>query len=227
MNRFCSLWELWRSKLCPILRKDRSPKLSLWASFPICERWRKSASGRLIMLTDRTSLRFLLDQRPEAGFLCRDVLSGIFAEQWWFPTLGFLYSECDEVEKHFSICLPEQIKSVCIPRTQHVTVRKPGCVSHLNALTNFSSTWSGLFNGRPRSSAFRRTQGVLQSSLTFGHFCCRRDSFLGLLFPVQTHYCQVCQVLSRRWAKEGQSSFNSPEDFSFLIGSPWFAVGQP
>lgn len=80
MKRFCSLWELCRSRLWPIWRKDRSPKLSVWA-FPMWEMWRKSANGRLIMLTDSTSLRleFLLDQRPEDCFRYNDVLSGILA----------------------------------------------------------------------------------------------------------------------------------------------------
>lgn len=82
MKRFCSLWELCRSRLWPIFKKERSPKLSVWALLPICEMWRKSANGRLIMLTDSTSLRleFLLDQRPEDGFLYNDVLRGILAD---------------------------------------------------------------------------------------------------------------------------------------------------
>ncbi|KAG7226172.1 hypothetical protein INR49_014267, partial [Caranx melampygus] len=81
MNRFCSLWELCRSKLWPICKNDRSPKLSVWA-LPMCERWRKSASGKLIMLTDSTSrrLEFLLDHRPEDGFLCDGVLNGILRD---------------------------------------------------------------------------------------------------------------------------------------------------
>lgn len=93
-KRFCSLWELCRSRLWPIFRKDRSPKLSVWASLPICEMWRKSASGRLIMLTDSTSLRFLLSQRPEDGFLYDVVLSGILEDlveidlsgTWWIES---------------------------------------------------------------------------------------------------------------------------------------------
>lgn len=79
MKMFCSLWELCRSRPWPIFKKERSPKLSMWAPLPICERCRKSASGRLIMLTERTSLRLesLLAQRPEDGFLYKDVLRGI------------------------------------------------------------------------------------------------------------------------------------------------------
>lgn len=79
MKMFCSLWELCISRPWPIFKKERSPKLSMWAPLPICERWRKSASGRLIMLTERTSLRLesLLAQRPEDGFLYNDVLRGI------------------------------------------------------------------------------------------------------------------------------------------------------
>lgn len=81
MKRFCSLWELCRSKLWPTFKNDRSPKLSAWA-LSMCERWRKSASGKLIMLTDSTSrrLEFLLDQRPEDGFLCDGVLNGILRD---------------------------------------------------------------------------------------------------------------------------------------------------
>lgn len=78
-KRFCSLWELCRRRPWPICRNDRSPKLSVWASLPMCEMWRKSASGRLIMLTDSTSLRLelLQSQRAEPVFLYKDVLSGI------------------------------------------------------------------------------------------------------------------------------------------------------
>lgn len=71
MKMFCSLWELCRSRPWPIFKKERSPKLSVWAPLLMCERCLKSASGRLIMLTERTSLRLesLLGQRPEDAFL--------------------------------------------------------------------------------------------------------------------------------------------------------------
>lgn len=92
-KRFCSLWELRRSRLWPIFKKERSPKLSVWASLPMCEMWRKSASGRLIILTDSTSLRLkvLLDQRPEDCFLYNDVLSGILADLVEIDLNVFIY----------------------------------------------------------------------------------------------------------------------------------------
>lgn len=119
MKMFCSLWELCRNKLWPIVRKERSPKLSVWAPLLIWERCRKSASGRLIMLTERISLRLEspLGQPLEDGFLYNDVLRGI-VRVWmsqrfrrflsWFccaalpPLVDINASECREC--HIGIC---------------------------------------------------------------------------------------------------------------------------